>query len=440
MPSFFHPPAQKWLVAAAFALLWTVTGLAWAQTPSSCVPGASGALPVVDTGLPVVQIWTLASAPVLDRETYVSACMRIRDGSAQPYAQGLFQGTIKIRGRGNSTWDMPKKGYRIKLDAAAPVLDMPAHKDWVLLANYADKTLLRNAVGMELSRRVGMPWTPRLRHAEVYLNDEFLGNYLLGEKIEVSPQRLAMTPMTGTDIALPNVSGGYLIEADFIEYIGSGDRYFTSAEGINFVIQSPSGSSLKNEQANYISQYTQALETAILSGNNSPVTGYASQVDIDSLIDWFLVEELMKNVDAVFGSSVYLYKNRNAKMKMGPLWDFDLAAGNVDYEPLVMGPTGWYLPVRSAWFEALMRDKSFRQRVKYRWDLAKNQFRSIGSYIDAQEVRLQRSQVENFKRWPILNEWVWPNAVVLGSHQNEVAYLRDWLNKRIKWMDRNVGK
>ena len=205
-------------------------------------------------------------------------------------------------------------------------------------------------------------------------------------------------------------------------------------------MQSPSGSSLKNEQTNYISQYTQALETAILSGNNSPVTGYASLLDIDSLIDWFLVEELMKNVDAAFGSSVYLYKDRNAKMKMGPLWDFDLAAGNVDYEPLVMGPTGWYLPVRSAWFEALMRDKSFRQRVKYRWGLAKNQFRSIGGYIDAQEIRLQRSQAENFKRWPILNEWVWPNAVVLGTHQDEVAYLRNWLNKRIKWMDRNIGK
>ena len=105
----FFRRMQKCLAISAFALLSAAPGPGWAQAPSSCVPGASGALPVVDTGLPVVQIWTLASAPVLDRETYVSACMRIRDGSAQPYAQGLFQGTIKIRGRGNSTWDMPKK-------------------------------------------------------------------------------------------------------------------------------------------------------------------------------------------------------------------------------------------------------------------------------------------------------------------------------------------
>lgn len=147
------------LAATAVALLACASGISLAQT-TTCVPGASGALPVVNTGLPVVQIWTTAGAPVLDRDNYVTACMRIRDGSVQAYQQGLFTGTIKIKGRGNSTWDMPKKGYRLKLDAAAAVLDMPAHKDWVLLANYADKTLMRNVVAMELSRRIGMPWTP----------------------------------------------------------------------------------------------------------------------------------------------------------------------------------------------------------------------------------------------------------------------------------------
>ena len=94
------------------ALVLGTPGSSLAQT-TSCVPGASGALPVVDTGLPVVQIWTTAGAQVLDRENYITACMRIRDGSAQPYQQGLFTGTIKIRGRGNSTWSMPKKGYRL---------------------------------------------------------------------------------------------------------------------------------------------------------------------------------------------------------------------------------------------------------------------------------------------------------------------------------------
>ena len=427
-------------LGAIAALAWALgaPGASLAQT-ATCVPGASGALPVVDTGLPVVQIWTTAGAPVLDRNNYITACMRIRDGSAQPYQQGLFTGTLKIRGRGNSTWSMPKKGYRLKLDSAAAVLDMPAHKDWVLLANYADKTLLRNAVGMELSRRVDMPWTPRQRHAEVYLNDQYLGNYQIGEKIEVAPNRLAMTPLLATDIALPNLGGGYLIEADFLEYMGVSDRYFDTTEGYHFVVQSPSSSSLKAEQFNYISQYTQAIETAIYSGNKSPGTGYDSLIDLDSMINWYLVEEVMKNVDAVFASSVNLYKDRNAKMKMGPLWDFDLAAGNVDYEPLAMGPKGWYVQAQAAWFEALFKDRDFRKRVKARWAVVKRRMQGIDAYIVAQQAMLDRSQAENFKRWPILNESVWPNPVVLGSYPAEVSYLRDWLRKRIAWMDKAIA-
>ena len=425
--------------AAAMALLLAAAGPSLAQT-LTCVPGASGALPVVDTGLPVVQIWTTAGAQVLDRVNYITACMRIRDGSAQPYQQGLFTGTIKIRGRGNSTWSMPKKGYRLKLDSAAAVLDMPAHKDWVLLANYADKTLLRNAVGMELSRRVDMPWTPRQRHAEVYLNDDYLGNYQIGEKIEVAPTRLAMTPLLATDIAQPNVSGGYLIEADFLEYMSVTDRYFDTTEGYHFVVQSPSASNLKPEQFNYISQYTQAIETAIYAGNKSPGTGYDSLIDLDSMINWYLVEEVMKNVDSVFASSVNLYKDRNAKMKMGPLWDFDLGAGNVDYEPLAMGPTGWYVQAQAAWFEALFKDRDFRKRVKARWAVVKPRMQGIDAYIVEQQARLDRSQVENFKRWPILNESVWPNPVVLGSYPAEVSYLRDWLRRRIAWMDKAIAK
>ena len=156
------------------------------------------------------------------------------------------------------------------------------------------------------------------------------------------------------------------------------------------------------------------------------------------MIDWFLVQELLKNVDSVFASSVYMVKDRNAKMKMGPLWDFDLSAGNVDYEPLAMKPTGWYLPVQSAWFQALWKERSFKQRVQQRWALVRAKFQTIHTYITLQENALKRSQAENFKRWPILNEWVWPNAVVLGSHHAEVVYYSDWLRKRVAWMDRNL--
>jgi hypothetical protein len=151
----------------ALALLATaaLVPAALAQNTTDCAPAASASRPVVNTGLPVVQIWTDNAAPVVDKDNYVKGCLRITDGSVMPYGQGLVYGTIKIKGRGNTTWNMPNKGYRIKLDSAAAVLDMPAHKDWVLLANYADKSLMRNAVAMELSRLAGFAWTPRLRYA-----------------------------------------------------------------------------------------------------------------------------------------------------------------------------------------------------------------------------------------------------------------------------------
>ena len=222
--------------------------------------------------------------------------------------------------------------------------------------------------------------------------------------------------------------------------MGVADRCFDTTDGYHFVVQSPSASSLKAEQFNYISQYTQAIEIAIYSGNKSPGTGYDSLIDLDTMINWYLVEEVMKNVDSVFASSVYLYKDRNAKMKMGPLWDFDLGAGNVDYEPLAMGPTGWYVQAQAAWFEALFKDRDFRKRVKARWAVLKPRMQGIDAYIVAQQASLARSQVENFKRWPILNESVWPNPVVLGSYPAEVNYLRDWLRKRINWMDKAIAK
>ncbi len=433
-------PLNKLAAIASLVLLAGFSAPGSAQT-TGCAPGASGALPVVNTGLPVVQIWTTASAPILNREDYVTACMRVSDGSVQPYGQGLFHGTIKIRGRGNSTWSMPKKGYRIKFDAAAAVLDMPAHKDWVLLANYADKTLMRNAVAMELSRMVGMPWTPRLRFAEFYLNDEFLGNYQLGEKIEVAPRRVVMTKMAKTDITSPNVSGGYLIETEFIERIDiNKDRYFTTIEGLNFVMQEPSGTDVQAAQYNYISSHIQQVETAILSRNSNPTTGYPALIDIDSFIDYYLVQELMKNVDSVMASSVYLVKDRNAKLKMGPLWDFDLGAGNVDFAPEVLGSKGWYVRSYSAWHDFLFQEPAIRARAKERWKLVSAKLKNIDVYVDTVAAQLDKSQVQNFRRWPILNEYVWPNAVVLGSYSAEVRYLRDFLKKRVDWMDKNIGK
>lgn len=431
---------MKMLIATALFAVASVS------TAASCVPPASGAAPVINTGLPVVQIWTQASAPILNREDYVAACMRITDGTVNSYKKGLFEGTIKIRGRGNSTWEMPKKPYRIKLDTAAPILDMPAHKDWVLLANYADKSLLRTAAAMELGRILKMPWTPRLRFADVYLNDEFLGNYQLGEKVEVSPDRVALTEMGPGDITGLALTGGYLLENEFLNRIDvNKDPYFTinpstAFDPVHFVLVEPSGSDLRSEHIGYIRHYISTVDAAIMSNNKDPVRGWPALIDLDSFLDYFIVQEITKNVDSPMRSSVYYMKDRGGKLKLGPIWDFDLSSGNVDYEPDVLGAKDWYVRKYAPWFNALMADPEVRQRLKVRWDAAHKELKEIDKFVQDTAKTIDKSQEANFARWPILGTYVWPNSVVFKKHKDEVKFVKDFLKKRVEWLDKNIGK
>jgi hypothetical protein len=244
--------------------------------------------------------------------------------------------------------------------------------------------------------------------------------------------------MTASDNTLPNLSGGYLLETEFSDRLTADDRWFATSGGINFIMQSPSGTDVTSPQYDYMRTMMQRLEDTILARNSDPATGYPSLIDIDTLVNWFIIEELMKNVDSGFGSSVYLYKERGAKLKMGPLWDFDITAGNVDYIADAIKPTGWLLPVHSPWVQALMADPVFKRRLQTRWSQLRLPYAGIGIYIEALRWRLYRSQTENVRRWPILNTYVWPNAVVLGSYDKEVDYLKSWLNQRMTWMDRQL--
>ena len=415
-------------------------GAALAQV-TGCPMTAPGAVRLLDTGLPVAEIWTNAYAPILNRDDYVKGCMRITDGSKQTYRAGLYQGAIEIRGRGHSTWDMPKKPYRVKLASpGAQVLDMPADRDWVLLANFADKTLMRGDVGFELSRRLGMAWTPRMRHVELYLNGEYQGNYQLGEHVKVSPRRVDVAAMTAGDVTEPNVSGGYLLEVDYPDRVAADDMITSTSSGLLFNVKAPGNSTGLQTQVNYIHGYLQKVENLLVSNNFGAGSGYPTLIDTASFIDWWIGKELVKDPDGAFGTSVYLNKDRGGKLRMGPLWDFDLSLGNDDYTDAQF-PTGWWIRSNSQWYRHLFQDPAFRAQVQARWkELKKTQIDTLPQFIDRTAKDLEASQRENFKRWPILDVYVWPNAVVTGSYKGEVQYLKEWLKKRIKWMDDNLER
>ncbi|MEO5998334.1 MAG: CotH kinase family protein [Chitinophagaceae bacterium] len=376
------------------------------------------------TGLPVFYLST--EAPVDSKDVYVNGTLKV-DGNLQ-FTDGLYNGNIQIKGRGNSTWYGDKKPYKIKLDKKSGMLGMPADKEWALLANYYDKSLLRNDVAFELSTRLGLAWTPRRRFVELVLNGEYQGNYLLTETVKVSTDRLNISQ---SDAANSNdTSGGFLVENDAKR---DGDYWFDTPIGLPFVVKSPE--TISTVQLNYINGYVSGIE-GILRNKKYSDPQFQDNIDADSFINWFLVNELMRNRDAIMYSSVYFYKDKGGKISMGPVWDFDLSSGGYTGND----PEGWYVK-DSYWIGwPFDNDIAYRQKVKARWNSVKtDKIATILSYIDGIKNNLQYSQVENFKRWDIMNMSVYDGSIIMGSYDNEVASLRSFLDRRITWMDTEIN-
>ncbi|QHS58123.1 CotH kinase family protein [Chitinophaga agri] len=381
------------------------------------------------TGLPIFYIET--EAPVISKEDYVKGKLTI-DANTQ-YPQTVTDLALEMRGRGSSTWMMPKKPYRIKFSNKTELLGMPAAKKWVLLANFADKTLLRNYVALEIGKRFEAAFTPRARFVEVILNGEYLGNYLLTDQVEIGPTRVNIPELKPTSPA-SDISGGYLLEVD--ERLDE-TVWFRSLLQVPFTVKSPEN--ITAAQLAYISNYMQQIENVLYSPSfNDPVEGYTKYINTATFINWFLVNELLKNNDAIFFSSVFLYKDRNAKLSMGPIWDFDLALGNISYNGNNL-PQGWWVK-NAVWINRLFDDPAFVQQVKDRWNMLKStQVNTLYTFINETAAQLKYSQQENFNKWDVLYNYTWPYAVPAGSYASEVQYMKEWLSKRVKWMDTAIN-
>lgn len=382
---------------------------------------------VIYTGLPSVFIYTDNEEPVNSKDTYVSGSIHIYPDESTGLT--AFSDVMQIKGRGNSTWSMPKKPYKIKLSKKGSILGMAADKEWVLLANYSDKSLLRTAAAFETSRRFGMPYTPGGQSVDLFLNEKYEGTYFLTEQIKIAPSRVNITEMKGSDTLSEKITGGYLLEVD--ERLDE-DLWFRTSRNVPFTIKEPS---LNTAQFDYIRQYVQQAEDALYSNEfTDPVTGYAAYLNTETFVSWYLVNELFKNNDAVFYSSVYLFKDKNGKLSIGPVWDFDIAAGNIDYSHCMYTYSWWVR--NSLWISRLFQDPAFKARVKARWnELKQLHINTLPNYIENQAAKLNIAQGYNFKKWDILGMYIWPNAAVMGSYSGEVNYLKTWLTNRIAWMD-----
>lgn len=409
----------------------SLSACADATDPATADTTAHPSFPVA-TKLPVLRVNTTGNQPITSREIYVTGSFTLTDTTSEKLAEGA----LEIRGRGHSTWDlMPKKPYRLKLGTSTTLMGMPANRHWVLLANYSDKTLERNDVAFEFSRMLGMEYTPRARFVDLELNGTYQGIYQLTEHVRIAPDRVNIPELKVADTSATNITGGYLIEID--ERRGEDFCFNSARTTMIFCLSNPEtlNDPAWAKQRAYITGYIAKIDSVLFSPQFAdPQTGYAAYIDVESAISYYILNEYFKNVDGNMRLSTFLYKKRGGKLTFGPVWDFDLAMGNVNYDNADK-IQGWH--IRTApWFSIMFQDPVFAARVKARWNqlVADNSLNKLGDYISERTAFLHTVQVRNFERWPILNTYVWPNRVVTGSYDGEVDAMRGWLFARRVWM------
>lgn len=433
-------------------LNWSIT---FGTTPATYIP-------FVSSNLPIIVINTNNQAIVNDPKIMVDMGI-IWNGTARNYMTDPFNhynGKAGIELRGASSQGMPKKPYSLELwdvngnEIDSALLGMPEESDWALVANYSDKSLLNNALTYQLGRDLGW-YTPRTQHVELVLNDEYIGNYLLVERVKRGNDRVDIAKLQPIDIAGDELTGGYIIKVDRQNTQGWTSTYPGLSGGqvyLNYVY--PNGDVIVPQQQNYIQAYLDSFETALNGpGFANPQTGYARYIDVNSFVDFFLINEFAKNVDG-YRLSTFLYKQKitdGGKLVIGPLWDFDLAWGNADYCDAFL-TSGWgynttvVCPGPSEdipfWWARLVQDPNFANRVRCRWTELRQTALSqatLFNYCDSMALYLNESQQRNFLAWPILGSYVWPNpSPIPADYAGEITELKNWITLRGAWLDANL--
>lgn len=385
------------------------------------------------TNLPTVSIHTLDNEIPYDKtHQIVSQLTIISDNGTK-----LLSESGTTRERGNYSRSFPKKPYRIKFDKKQRVLDAPAKaKKWTLINNYGDKTLMRNLLAFELSRRLGMAYTPFGTAVDVLLNGEYKGCYQLCDQVNINKNRVNITEMTPEDNEGIALTGGYFVEID--AYADQEKSWFNSNKGNPVTIKSPDEDSITSKQKTYIKNFFNKMEAQ-----------WKTYLDLNSFLRHFLVGELSGNTDTYW--SVFMYKERDDDMMYtGPVWDFDLAFNNDNRTYPVNNKKDYIYRsggscagnMRSFVDKIVVSDANAKSQLVGLWDEARQGGLTeeyMVAYIDSLEETLQQSQKLNFLRWPIMNQYVHQNPKVWGSYQAEVENVRTYMKERIAWMDKKLN-
>lgn len=369
-------------------------------------------------GVPTLSLETADGAPIRSRRTYVDGSVTLSaegvDAAGRPTADAA-PSHVRVRGRGNTSWDHPKKPLRLRFDEPTDLLGAGAAETWVLLANYIDPSGLRNATAFELGRRLRMPFTPEARHVRLVLNGTPQGLYLLTEQTEVAPHRV----VTGDD--------GFLVEFD--DYDDPDEEIFsTRVFDLPLKIRTPKLRQLPPDaRAEAVARVTGAVDDLerVLAAEGGP-GDYAAVLDVDSFVDWFLVHEITHNYEPLHPKSCFFHRGADGRIVAGPIWDFDWAFDHETMEPDVL------LLRDVAWFRHLFEDPAFVARVKARWRAVRDgPVASLPAYVEGLADSIRPAVAEDTRLWPLDEDDRTPS---------EAADLAEWLRRRIATLDHAIDR
>jgi hypothetical protein len=383
--------------------------------------------------MPMIKISTATGTAITSKDTCIDAKISVIN------KQGVYEMTdtsISIRLRGNVTLAADKKSYKVKFVEKQNILNIGVGngKTWCLISNCYDGSLLRNLTVYRMADSLnGLQYSPNCLSVELFINNEYQGVYLLCEDVNVNTTRVEIEQ---DDLEIEK--NGYLIEMSRHD---EADSFTVDKETYRVKSHLPPIDSIKRKQIEYISGYITKCINALKNGDRTEVEQY---VDLQSLVDIYIVNEIAKNVD-VGWSSFYLFKRAGKKIQFGPPWDFDLALGNAN---CVKGFDSWagispyhVLNINAnsnPWFCYALGNKWFRDLVQQRWAALKDKISKLPKTVTTEAETNYKSYCRNFEKWNnILGKQVYiePKQIVaLKSFKDHYTYLSDWLDKRITWL------
>lgn len=348
--------------------------------------------------------------------------------------------SVRVRGRGNSTWGLEKKPYRIKFNKKVKWLGKgyANSKNWVLMANHADKTMLRNAVASFIGTELGQPFTPGARFVDLVLNGEYLGTYQITDHIDIHKHRVDITEQEEPANAESNITGGYLVECDGFY---DDDVRFRTNRSVPCNIKSPDEEVINDDQILYIRKVLQAFEDALFSGKyTDPEKGYRALVDSTTLISWYLATEFTGNPDGYWSANIYKEAD-DPLLYWGPMWDYDIAFNNCnrigEATELMMSRDGFGSGVIRPWVQQMTTDPWFDALAAREWKKAVDAGivdRTL-AYIDSMAVVIDETQALNYDKYRI-DKRVYNEITLYSTYQEGVDYLKDFVREHALYLSK----